>query len=420
MEVLMKLLKGINFLVLITFFVSSVSVTPVHAMTDAADTLKDIYSLKFLDGENGKDANAPILEKITNNPDRALITAAVYGLSLFAAKKLYDLADSYGVFDAAPEQPVRPRARRPVVRNHPVQAPLDEQEDDEYDDADYHVRAPRFIQPQIRVAPEGEPTQKPQRVPNSKPAQNNRKRKDRSSKRDRKPKRNTSRNRHENRPVNPQAPVAPQRQQPAPVIDRANIRIANPMPGQQLHILNDLGNLNGFYHMHSATPYARVPHSCGVQSAYNMGLVQAHVFGRQMNDAAFDNALDDTIASNRVRIAGQPRNQGRVPLRNMIGRRGLSNTEVVGIAREAGLEPVTVLVNAQGGNIQHRAAEFHRAQGPHVVHFLCNVPHHWIAISVVRMADGSQAMYLFDNMNNAARSLPEMRAYVQAIHQRFF
>lgn len=402
----MKFLKRINLLVLITFFMSLVPVTPVFAMQTAgngtlgaqfegaATILKDIYTLKYLDGANGQHRDATILEKITNHPERALATAAIYGLTLFAAKKLYDFAEKRGIFSRIfddllnqPERPARPRNPQPVVGPAPHAQPVN------------HVQPA----PQVYPAPRVQPVNRPR---NNRPG----------------PRRG---NRPQQRPNNQQRPAP----QPAPQavpqpqnrrqdgVRQNNVRIANPLPGQQLHLNGMPNNLPGFYHMRSATPYQGVRESCGINAAYNMALVEAQAAGRHVDNNAFNNALDNTVINRRIHIAGQPRNQGNHQvLRDMLGRRGFSNNEIAGLARNFGLAPMVVLVNprALGPNA------FNGAQGPQVAHFLCNVPGHWIAISVVRHVDGTQAMYLYDNLNGAARSVPEMRAYVEAIYNRFF
>jgi hypothetical protein len=406
----MKFLKRINLLVLITFFMSSVPVTPVFAIQTAgkdtlgaqfegaATVLRDIYSLKYLDGDKGQHRNAPILEKITHHPERALATVAVYGLTLLAAKKLYDFAEKRGIFNRIfddllnqPEQPARHRNPQPAVRPAPRAQPV------------LHVRPA----PQVRPAPRVQPARPVQQV--NRPPHNGRGM--RNPRRANRPR--TQNNRPQPRPNNQQRPAA----QPAPQ-PHNNVRIANPLPGQQLH-LNGLPNhLPGFYHMRSATPYQGVHQSCGINAAYNMALVEAQVAGRHVDNNAFNNALNNTALDRRIRIAGQPRNQGNHQvLRDMLGRRGFSNNEIAGLTRNLGLAPMTVLVNARAHGPNNR---FNGANGPQVQHFLCNVPGHWISISVVRHADGTQAMYLYDNLNGHARSIPEMRAHVEAIYNRFF
>lgn len=394
----MKFLKRINLLVLITFFMSLVPVAPALAMGNGAlgaqlegtaAMLKDIYTLKYLDGDNGQHRDATILEKVTNHPERALATAAIYGLTLFAAKKLYDFAEKRGVFSGIfdellnqPERPVRRRNPQPVVGPAPRVQPV----------------------PQVRPAPRVQPANGPRH--------NGRGRNPRRANRPQRPN-----NRPQQMPNNQQRPAQQPAPQPAPQVQN-NVRIANPLPGQQLNLNGLPNNLPGFYHMRSATPYQGVYQSCGINAAYNMALVEAQVAGQLVDNNAFNNALNNTALDRRIRIAGQPRNQGNHQvLRDMLGRRGFSNNEIAGLARNLGLAPMTVLVNARAHGPNNR---FNGANGPQVQHFLCHVPGHWISISVVRHADGTQAMYLYDNLNGHARSIPEMRAHVEAIYNRFF
>lgn len=422
----MKFLKRINLFVLITFFMSSVSMTPVFAMQPAGNAslgdrlegaaaiLKDIYTFKYLDGENGQHRNASLFEKISNNPARALATAAVYGVTLLVAKKLYDAAEKRGVFKRIfddltdqPERPARRINRQPVFGPAP-QAPLDNARDRH---------------------PANRPHNRPNRPFDRAQDRRHNRRNNRPQARNPHPVNQPGRpnNRRQQRP-NQQQPMPRPVQQPVPqqpagqpfdrAQDRRNVRIANPLPGQQLH-LNGLPNhLPGFYHMRSATPYQGVHNSCGINAAYNMALVEAQVFGQQVDNNAFNNALNNLPINGRVRINGQPRNQGnRQVLRDVLGRRGYTNDEITRLVRNLGLAPMSVLVNARAHGPNNR---FNGANGPQVQHFLCHVPGHWIAISVVRHADGTQAMYLYDNLNGHARSIPEMRAHVEAIYNRFF
>lgn len=61
--------------------------------------LKNVYTLEYLNGPQGKYRNASMVQKIIRQPGRALTTAAVYGLSFYSAKLLYDAAHKYGVFN---------------------------------------------------------------------------------------------------------------------------------------------------------------------------------------------------------------------------------------------------------------------------------------------------------------------------------
>lgn len=414
----MKVLKRVNLLILISFFASSISVAPVSAMqTGTANTMsldgignfiKNIFTLDYLNGENGEFRNSTLLEKAAQNPDRAVTTVAAYALLLFAAKKAYDFADQAGIFDPVilPEPQAR---RRPAYQM-------------DRDDADFEQT--RITRPQVRVAPDRyenddrdenrQPVQHPVANPvTRKPARNSKpgSKKTSKSSRSNKPAKKQKQSRYvrpAQKPVNNPAP-RPAAPDEAPVRqprDRRQepVRIANPLPGQQVH-LNGIPNLPGFYHMLSQTPYHAVRDSCGVQSAYNMAQVEARTFGRQLDEQEF----------RRVQEATFPQ----------LGHRGASNTQVARMTRELGLGRMGLLLDARrnrGGvaTIEARAAEFHRANGPQVVHFLCEVPGHWIAISIVRNAAGEQAMYLYDNMNQQARSIPEMRQHVENVYNRFF
>lgn len=330
----MNVFKRINLFVLLSFFVSSVSMaTPFD---DAIGYIKSIFTLEYLNGDKGEHRNSSLVEKITNHPDRALMTVAVYGLSLFVAKKLFDAADKAGIFNEVPAPLDRTRDRR-TARPVPVYA---------------------------------DPVQPAPGIPN-------------------RPNRPNNPNRQQQRPVN--QPV----NNPAP-----NAPVANPLNGQQLHILGL--NLPGFFHMQSHTPYDGVHNSCGVHATYNMARVETHVFGRHLNDQEF----------RQVQQAVYPG----------LGGRGASNRDVARMAQQLHLSPPTLLLgrNSDGAKVATSAAAFNRVNGPRVAHFLCQVPGHWISISVARNAQGEQAMYLYDNMNGHARSHEQMRQHVEAIYNRFF
>ena len=403
----MKSLKRVNLFVLISFFLSSVSVAPTFAMQtgrantvsleDMGNFIKNIFTLDYLNGEHGEHRNSSLIEKVTSHPDRALTTLAAYGLALFAAKKVYDFVDKAGVFDEVIASQPR-RVARPQVRVVPAPVPDQHDHDVDYDENDEN-RAP-IQRPQPR-------SQIKNPVHNNKPSRGNKKR---SKNKKRRP---------ENRPV--QNPIARPVQNPVnrqPVNNPAdrpvaaerhnNVRLANPLPGRQLDLLP---RLPGFYHMHSQTPYQGYQGSCGVQAAFNMALVEEHMTGRRITGQAFTAAQREVLPD-----------PGK-------GGRGASNVEVVRLARRAGLAPVTVLhirnnaiitLGRDGGNVARIAQDFHRTNGPRVAHFLCSVPGHWIAVSVARNGAGEMAMYLYDNLNHHARSIPEMRRHVENIYNRFF
>ncbi len=185
-----------------------------------------------------------------------------------------------------------------------------------------------------------------------------------------------------------------------PVHNFNNVPVAGPFNGNQLNILGL--NLPGFYHMTSHTPYHGVHNACGVNAAFNMALVEAQLFGRPMDNERFREAQ-------RAIFPG-------------MGGRGASNHEVQAMVNRMGLAQMTLLLQNRPnvGGINGRAYMFRNTQGPRVAHFLCQVPGHWIAISVVRNQFGELAMYLYDNMNGAARNRDAMRRHVENVYNAFF
>jgi len=348
----------------------------------ALSFMKNIYTLEYLDGNNGKYRNASLFNKIVRQPGRAITTAVVYGFSLWSLKLLYDVAEKQGVFES--------------IKTH-VARQTQERQQQAYQD---------------RQRQRHEMEMRQQRPLNQRPLNQ--------------------------RPLNqrPDGGIdnVSGNQNPAqthnanPVRINNNVHIANPLPGRQLHV-NGIPNLPGFYHMRSHTPYHGIPRSCGLHSTYNMAQVEARTLGRQMNDNAFDQIARAVF-----------------PGLNM-PRGGASNDNVARMAHRLGLAPVVVLGFNENDEIQRVGREVHvrhanqfgealvaaadedanravqelrDAPGAHVAHFLCGVPGHWIAISVVKNADGAQAMYLHDNLNEQPVAIDHMRLHIENIYNRFF
>lgn len=333
----------------------------------AFNTLKSIYTLEYLDGHNGKYRNASLLNKIVRQPGRAFATAAVYGLTFFAAKKLYDFADKQGVFESMKAQAQRAQTERALH--------------------DYRKRQREIFQ---------------QRNPGQ-----------------------------ENIVAAPDVPGRP-----------GNIGIANPLAGRQLQIPG-IPRLRGFYHMESNMPhflgldqdgvFLRGP--CGIHSVYNMAQVEARIMGRQIPDEEFDEALQAAIPNLREIHAGtHALHVGEIAVRlnlapvvalqfdrngRIVTARG-ADYEYVGGERERRAAEAAAMIGAAEHDFRQAANEFHRAHGPRVAHFLCGIPGHWVAISVTRNAQGEQAMYLYDNLNEQAEELDHMRRHIENIYQRFF
>lgn len=357
----------------------------VGAQADqAVQFLKAVLNFDYMNGENGEYRQNSTFEKIVNQPSRALVTAALYLGAAWAGKKVFDFASKHGVFQdmARPARAARPNQTRRPQNRRPVQ----------------HLQQRR---PQNRPHNNQRPAQRPhaQRRPNRRPNQ-------RPAVRP-----------QQNRPVQAQRP---QQNQQRPAQQQARgVRIAAPINGRQLNVIPQLAQLNGFYHMQSQTPFNGYRESCGFHALYNMAMIEAENNGQRVNNGAFQQALGNIAADGRIRMQGQNGNN-RLTLRDILGRRGMSNTEAVRLARALHLSPVTVLANPRTGALRGRLAELQRANGPHAVHFLCNIPGHWVEISVVKNARGEQAMYLYDNLNTRPRSAQMVQQYVEAIYNAFF
>lgn len=340
--------------------------------------IRNIYTLEYLNGPNGKYRNATTMRKIVRQPGRALATAAVYGLSLYSAKLLYDAANKHGIFETIK---VEAQKRR--------------------QEADLQAYRDRLRAEHEREVANREPVQ-PVVAP------------------------------HVDNAPDRVAPVVPARPVNAAPFDGArdrhnNVPLANPFPGRQLQA-RGLPRLPGFYHMHSAMPELLglnedgedIKGPCGIHSAWNMAQVEARVMGRQITVEDFDRALQAVIPDLRAKDGG------------------LYDHEVANIAAQLHLAPVTALgfdrndnifligqaaydfVEAANQELNRIAQEFRRTYGARVAHFLCGIPGHWVAISVVRHADGAQAMYLYDNLNNRPHAVAHMRRHIENIYNRFF
>lgn len=395
----MNLIKSIR-LYLVALLFASISFGAYASKLDRAITfVKDIYTLEYLNGPKGKYRNASMLKKIVKQPGRALTTAVVYGLSAYTLKKLYDLAEKQGVFDAIKTQVTRQQQEEDLQAYRNRQRVLHERE----------KALEREHERELERARE----QERQREVVHQPAA-------------------------DARPIAPRPgrPIIPNQERPN--IGRLNnVPIANPHPGRQLHVRGIPDNLPGFYHMHSNMPWhlqeddngEHLGGPCGIHAAWNMAQVEAHATGRHINAQEFEREL-------------------RAVLPNLaVAHHGLTNDQVERIVDRLHLSPVTVLSFDDNDNIQllgHQveyddprdvdnlfvaaanreldriAGEFRRTQGVRVAHFLCGIPGHWIAISVVRNEQGAQAMYLYDNLNNRPHEVDHMRRHIENIYRRFF
>lgn len=329
----------------------------------AFDFAKKVYTLEYLNGKNGEYRRSSFIEKVKNQPGRALLTAIVYGSSMVAVKLLCDVADSHGFWTNLKDHAQAVRQERDLQDYQNRQR-------ERYQQALQEQQADQELLDQNNVLP-----------------------------------------------INPDG--------------RNQIRFANPLPGGQLH-LNGIPRLQGFYHMQSNTPYHNVHDGCGVNVAYNMAFIEAHVHNRQVDQEEFDRILHQVFPQ--------------------VGQRGAYNDEVSLIAQRMNLAPVIELVcnrrgeierlgravrinanvwneeqafqearmNAARDDIMQAAREFRRGNGIRVVHFLCGIPGHWVGISVTRNAQNQQAMYLYDNLNNRPHAVEQMRRHVENIYNHFF
>jgi hypothetical protein len=312
-----------------------------------------------------------------------LATAAAYGLSLYSAKLLYDAANKYGIFETIKVEAQKRRQEAALQAYRDRQRAQYEQELRDRDPVQ-SVVAPRVA------------------------------------------------------PVVPARPfaAAPHQGRPFDGGRHNNVRIANPLRGRQLAVLG-LQRLHGFYHMHSAMPEILglnedgedIKGPCGIHSAWNMAQVEARVMGRQITVEDFDRALQAVIPDLREKDGGLYDNEvvniaAQLHLAPVIALGFDANDNIIRVGRQVeyqnrgGLD--AALIAAADEDINRVVQEFRQNYGARVAHFLCGIPGHWIAISVVCHADGTQAMYLYDNMNNQPHAVAHMRLHIENIYNRFF
>lgn len=200
------------------------------------------------------------------------------------------------------------------------------------------------------------------------------------------------------------------------------LRIAAPFPGTQLQ-LTDIPQLPGFYHMVSETPVPQKDGYCGIHALYNICIINERILGNRPSDKEFF-AAQKAIVQDPSQLTG---------LRRIFNSSGLSVFDIEKIINRLKL-PVTILrheetnvfseytdeINKIFIKVNKLAHEWHNSTGPRVAHFVCCIPGHGFAISVIRKADGSQAMYLYDCNNEYAQDRAHMRQHIEYIYDRFF
>lgn len=200
------------------------------------------------------------------------------------------------------------------------------------------------------------------------------------------------------------------------------IKIAKPFPGPQLR-LNGIPQLPGFYHMVSDTP---VPHEngyCSIDALYNICLINEKIVGNRPSDQEFFEA--------QKAIVKDPAH--RTGVKVIFASSGIHTLEISSIIKRLKL-PITLLPHEEANTfheytdeitasfieINKLAREWHNSTGPRVAHFLCCIPAHAFAISVIRLANGSQAMYLYDCLNEDADDIDHMCQHIDYIYDKFF
>lgn len=208
------------------------------------------------------------------------------------------------------------------------------------------------------------------------------------------------------------------------------IAIAKPFPGELLQ-LDGIPQRPGFYHMVSTAPVPEKDGYCAIHALYNIGLTNEKVLGKRPSDKEFF-AAQKAVVKNPAHRTG---------LIRIFLRSGLNIFDISKIIKRLKL-PITTLRAVDNNiicedswgfystdlgeiaeafiKINKLAREWHNSTGPRVAHFLCYIPGHAFAISVIRMADGSQAMYLYDGLNEQADDIPLMRQHIEYIYDRFF
>ncbi len=332
------------------------------------DFFKDVYTFEYLNGKKGEYRDASLIQKILRQPGRAIITAAVYGTSFLVLKTLYDIADQHGLFNE--------------MRNAAERAKF------EHGLGEYQERQrEKFRQNPVRYRPDNE--------------------------------------------------------FPAPEGNR--FALATPIAGRQLRVMN-LPNLNGFYHMESNMPHQfqfnedgeRIDGPCGIYSAYNIARLDCMIRGQQLRNEDFDRALRDAIPD--LRMIDRQGGASDLDVSNILAGLGIAPLIILGFNQNGDIQRIgrEVWIQALGNHQEQQmafdqalvdAAEqdtvqavrlFRNAAGPACAHFLCAIPGHWIAISVVKNAQGEQAMYLYDNLNEQPHAINQMRRHIENIYHRFF
>lgn len=209
---------------------------------------------------------------------------------------------------------------------------------------------------------------------------------------------------------------------------RNKIHIADQFPGTLLMELNGIPQLPGFYHIWSGTPVRLElgENYCVIHALYNMVLIDERILGKQISDAEF-------FETHRVMVEN-------LGLEYFLPGRGTSPFQAAKIAQrlklsqfvaldacDNGIEEVSSFAILNATRIDRAyaevfkiAQEWHQTTGPRVAHFLCCIPGHGFGISVVRLADGSQAMYLYDCQNEMSIDRDLMSKHIEYIYNRFF
>lgn len=332
---------------------------PVSRAERAFNLIKSMYTLEYLDGENGKYRKATLLQKITRQPGRALATAAVYGLSFWSLKQVYHAADKHGLFDGVRAQAAKERFESGLQAYREQQRTIYKQQKRQPQDNQID-KNPRVNGPDKGIMPLNNV-----RIANPLPGY---------------------------QLAIPGIPDLP-----------GFYHMQSNMPGRLQR--DEDGD--------------RIAGPCGIHAAWNMAQVESRTLGRQITEQDFAGALHAAIPNlrgkdglNNTEVENIGAQLGLAPMR-VFGFDRDGNIILFGRAAHNFIE-------AANQELARVAQEFRRTQGARVAHFLCGIPGHWIAISVTRNAAGEQAMYLYDNMNDQAGSINHMRRHIENIYNRFF
>jgi len=197
---------------------------------------------------------------------------------------------------------------------------------------------------------------------------------------------------------------------------------AQPVAGARLE-LAFAPDLPGFYHMKNNSPYCYNPGSCGINALFTMARLEAEIFGRHFFEDEFRQAQTAVIPD----FAGGTYYYQQVALATRLK---LAPTYVLDIINgtmqmrspapslfyELFSSPVTFLDD----NINKVITQLRLSNGAFVAHFLCGVPRHVFAISITRNANGEQAMYLHDGLDDYAEDASDMHRYIKFLYSRFF